>query len=151
MGPLVRTLGAPAIALATPVSPTGRGAAAAAPSTEAKMELLTPEQREKMIANGLANEGRAESEDFSPVVRLYCPWNEAIWLLTELNPRDPDLAFGLCDLGMGFPELGTVRLSELEGIEGPQGLRIQRDDSFRPTRTLSTYAYFARRQPRSQE
>ena len=115
------------------------------------MELLTPQQREQMLANGRANAGREETEDFAPVVRLLCPWTDAVWLLTELDPEDPDLAFGLCDLGMGFPELGRVRLSELESIEGPLGLRIQRDESFTPTRKLSTYAYFARRQPRSHE
>src|ERR1051326_6763444 len=114
------------------------------------MELLTPQQREQMLTNGRANEGREESEDFAPVVRLLCPWNEAVWLLTELDPNDPDIAFGLCDLGMGFPELGTVRISELEAIEGPHGLRIQRDEGFVPTRKLSTYAYFARH-PRSSE
>jgi hypothetical protein len=32
-------------------------------------------------------------------------------LLTELDPEDPDLALGLCDLGMGFPEIRRVRLS----------------------------------------
>jgi hypothetical protein len=121
------------------------------PSKEAKVELLTQQQREQMLANGRANAGRAESEDFAPVVRLYCPWNDAIWLLTELDPEDPDIAFGLCDLGTGFPELGTVRLSELASLEGPFGLRIQRDDSFTPTRRLSTYAYFARIRPRSKE
>jgi hypothetical protein len=80
------------------------------------MELLTPQQREQMLANGRANAGREETEDFAPVVRLLCPWNDAVWLLTELDPEDPDIAFGLCDLGMGFPELGTVRLSELASI-----------------------------------
>jgi hypothetical protein len=120
-------------------------------STEAKVELLTHQQREQMIANGRAKAGREQTEDFAPVVRLLCPWNDAVWLLTELDPDDPDIAFGLCDLGMGFPELGTVRLSELAAMEGPQGLRIQRDESFTPTRKLSTYAYFARRQPRSKE
>lgn len=115
------------------------------------MELLTQEQREQMLANGRANVNREETEDFAPVVRLYCPWSEAIWLLTELDPDDPDLAFGLCDLGMGFPELGRVRLSELAAIEGPQSLRIRRDESFTPSRRLSTYAYFARRRPRAKE
>ena len=115
------------------------------------MELLTQQQREQMIANGRVNAGREETEDFAPVVRLLCPWSDAVWLLTELNPQDPDIAFGLCDLGHGFPELGTVRLSELESIEGPLGLRIQRDDSFTPTRKLSTYAYFSRRSPRPKE
>lgn len=115
------------------------------------MELLTPEQREQMLANGRANAGRAETTDFMPVVRLFCPWNDAIWLLTELDPENPDIAFGLCDLGMGFPELGTVSLAELASIEGPLGLRIQRDESFTPTRRLSTYSYFARSTPRDRK
>jgi hypothetical protein len=115
------------------------------------MELLTPQQREQMLANGRANKGREEGIDFLPVVRLFCPWNDAIWLLAELDPEDSDTAFGLCDLGMGLPELGSVRLSELESLEGPQGLRIQRDDSFTPTRKLSTYARLARIAPRRTE
>jgi hypothetical protein len=95
-----------------------------------------------------ANAGREETTDFMPVVRLICPWNDAIWLLTELDPEDPDIAFGLCDLGMGFPELGTARLSELAALEGPNGLRIARDQGFVPTRRLSTYPQFARVRPR---
>jgi hypothetical protein len=108
------------------------------------MGLLTQEQREQMIANGRANAGREESIDFMPVVRLLCPWSNAVWLLTELDPDDPDIGFGLCDPGLGFPELGSVRLSEMEAIEGPCGLRIVRDASYVPTRPLSTYARFAR-------
>ena len=92
------------------------------------MELLTNEQREQMLANGRVNAGREESKDFAPVVRLYCPWTDAIWLLTELDPEDPDIAFGLCDLGMGFPELGNVSLAEMAAVSGPGGLRIQRDE-----------------------
>jgi hypothetical protein len=33
-------------------------------------------------------------------------------LLTEIDPDDEDLAFGLCDLGLGSPELGWVRLDD---------------------------------------
>jgi hypothetical protein len=58
----------------------------------------------------------------------------------ELNPADPDIAFGLCDLGMGFPEMGSVRLSELAAAIGPGGLRIERDLHFKPTKTLRGYA-----------
>jgi len=109
--------------LAIPVSPTGRGAAAAAPCTEANMELLTQDQRERMRANGVANAHHiardGNTEDFLPVVKLFCPWGEPIWLLTELDPEDPDMAFGLCDLGMGFPELGTVRVSENAAVRVP--------------------------------
>ncbi len=104
------------------------------------MELLTKEQRERMLANGRANAGREHTTDFEPVVKLFCPWNLAIWLLTELDPENPDIAFGLCGLGMGFPELGNVSLSEMESVSGPGGLRIERDLHFTASKTLSAYA-----------
>jgi len=104
------------------------------------MKLLTKEQEERLLANGRANAGREHTEDFKPVVKLFCPWNLAIWLLTELDPDNPDSAFGLCDLGQSFPELGRVSLKELASIEGPGGLRIERDLHFKPTKTLSAYA-----------
>ena len=30
------------------------------------------------------------------------PWRAATWLLSGLDPEDPEIAFSLCDLGMGF-------------------------------------------------
>jgi hypothetical protein len=61
-------------------------------------------------------------------------------ILTEIDPEDPDIAFGLCDLGFGYPELGSVSLSELESVRGQLGLPIERDLYFTPTKTLSAYA-----------
>jgi len=104
------------------------------------MKLLTKEQRRRLIANGRWNSSRGKPEDFEPVVKLFCPWSGATWLLTELDPADPDLAFGLCDLSLGFPELGRVRLSEITAVRGPGGLRIERDRYFRATKTLQAYA-----------
>jgi hypothetical protein len=102
------------------------------------MKLLTKEQRERLLKNGAANAARLtepdneeETHDFHPVVKLFCPWGGGTWLLTELDPEEPDIALGLCDLGVGCPELGTVRLSELEAIRGPAGLRIERDRFFK--------------------
>jgi hypothetical protein len=113
-----------------------------APSTTAK--LLTDEQREQMLANGRANAARITKDghtiDFQPVVKLFCPWGGATWLLTELDPEEPDIAFGLCDLGMGFPEIGSVRLSEIASVTGPGGLRIERDLYFQAEKTLTQYA-----------
>ncbi len=37
----------------------------------------------------------------------------ATYLLSEIYPADPTIAFGLCDLHIGFPELGDVDLMEL--------------------------------------
>jgi hypothetical protein len=51
---------------------------------------------------------------------------------------------GLCDLGMGFPELGYVSLQELKSLDLPFGLTIERDKYFEPDKTLAEYAEIAR-------
>lgn len=111
--------------------------------------LLTDEQRARMLKNGRANAERIEDDGdthaFWPVVKLFCPWGAATWLLSELDPDAPEeIAFGLCDLGMGCPELGSVRLSEIAAIRGPGGLTIERDQHFKPTKSLTVYAEEAR-------
>jgi len=108
------------------------------------MKLLTPTIRHQLLRNGritaaLAEEGRAEA-DFLPVVKLFTPDAACTWLLSELDPDDPDIAFGLCDLGMGCPELGSVGISELEAVRGRLGLPVERDIHFSPVHTLMTYA-----------
>ncbi len=40
---------------------------------------------------------------------------------------------------MGFPEFGTVRISELEGFVGRAGLRIERDKFFKAKAPISRY------------
>ncbi|PPC99399.1 MAG: transposase [Hyphomicrobium sp.] len=107
------------------------------------MKLLTKEIRERLLANGHARlqaqaDGRDEP-DFIPVVKLFTPDAGCTWLLTELDPDDPDIAFGLCDLGMGFPELGNVSISELESIRGKLGLPVERDLHFATAATLSAF------------
>jgi Protein of unknown function (DUF2958) len=111
----------------------------------ARQKMLLDAQRRAMLNNGQWNRRAAGAADFRPVVKLFCPWGGATWLLTELDPDDPDSAFGLCDLGQGFPELGRVSLAELAAIRGPGGLYIERDIGFRPTCGLSAYVTAARR------
>jgi hypothetical protein len=115
-------------------------------SKEAKMQFhfLTREQTQQLIENGRANAGREHRKDFKPAVKLYCPWNLAVWYLTEIDPDDYGTAYGLFDLGEGFAEIGSVNLIELANREGPEGLRIERDVDFRPDKTLSAYAREAR-------
>jgi hypothetical protein len=112
---------------------------------EAKsMSLIPDDLRKLMLANGKRS-ARSERFDPFPAVKLFTPWGGATWLLSELDPSDPDIAFGLCDLGMGFPELGSVRLSELESVKGPFGLSVERDVAFLADKTLAGYAEEARR------
>lgn len=80
-----------------------------------------------------------------PVVRLFTPDAHAIWLLAALDPTDGDTAWGLIDLGIGMPEFGTVRLSDLVGIVGPHQRSILRDVYFHAARPLSQYLKIAQR------
>jgi len=106
--------------------------------------LITDEQRAQLLANGRAH-AAGQPLDPLPVVRLFTPDAHATWLLTEIDPEDGDTAFGLCDLGLGMPELGTVRLSELASIRGPRNFPIERDLYFTARRPLSEYARLAQR------
>lgn len=112
------------------------------------MKLFTEDQRRKLLANGHANAGREQTQDFPPVVKLFAPWGGATWLLSELDPDNEDIAFGLCDLGMGCPELGSVSLSEIGAVRGPMGLRVERDLYFKAEKPLSAYAEAAHREGR---
>lgn len=85
-----------------------------------------------------------QSIDPYPVVKLYTLDAGAVWLLTELD-ADGDKAYGLCDAGTGSPELGHVSLSALEGVRGPQGMRIVADPHFKPRQPLSGYLADAQR------
>lgn len=79
-----------------------------------------------------------------PVVKLFTPDAGATWLLIDIDPDDPDIAFGLCDLGLGCPELGNVSLTELASVGGRLGLPVERDLHFTPAKTISAYAEEAR-------
>ena len=105
--------------------------------------LITDEQRAQLLANGRQS---IENPDFDPppVVKLFTPDAGATWLMTEIDPHDEDRGFGLCDLGLGCPELGYVSLEELQGVRGPLGLPVERDLYFRADKRLSTYAREAR-------
>jgi hypothetical protein len=105
-----------------------------------KGPLLSGQLRARLLANGAAD----EETDHVPVVKFFDPSGAATWLITELMP-DGDTLFGLCDLGMDSPELGTVSLADLRSARGRFGLGIERDVWFRPRFSLSVYAEASRR------
>ena len=113
---------------------------------DSAMKLLTQALEKKLIANYQITQAAApEAEpDHWPVVKLFTPWAGATWLLTEFNPVD-EVFFGLCDLGLGTPELGWVALADLKSIRGPGGLRIERDIYFKATAPISVYGQAAHR------
>ena len=102
------------------------------------MQLLTKELKKKLIRNGETR------NDHFPVVKFFDPCGTATWLISEMNPTDFDTLFGLCDLGMGFPELGYVSLSELAMVRNALGLHMERDLHFKADKSLSQYAEEAR-------
>lgn len=126
-----------------------RGTCSAFQEKKGNLMLLTAEIRAKLLENGKANAERigvdGHTADFWPVVKLFTPDAGCTWLLSELDPEEPDLAFGLCDLGMGSPEMGNVLISELESVRGKLGLPIERDLHFKADKSLTAYADEARR------
>ncbi|UZF13484.1 DUF2958 domain-containing protein [Ralstonia pseudosolanacearum] len=106
--------------------------------------LTTADERAQLLANGTAR-AAGQSIDPLPVVRLFTPDAHATWLLAALDPADGDTAYGLIDLGIRMPALGTVKLSDLAAIVGPQQRPVLRDLYFRASRPLSEYVRLAQR------
>jgi hypothetical protein len=102
-------------------------------------DLLSVEVRVKLLINALADD-----RDAPPVVKLFTPDANATWLIVESDIDDPDRLFGLCDLGLGHPELGYVSLAEIKQVKGRLGLPVERDISFVADKPISAYAEEAR-------
>ena len=94
------------------------------------MKLLTKEIKAKLAKN--VGDGNVDK----PYLKLFNPTGVGTWLITEYN-EETGLMFGLCDLG--YPELGYVSLEEIESVELPFGLKIERDMYFEPDMTLMEY------------
>jgi hypothetical protein len=73
-----------------------------------------------------------EVDDPLVVAKLFDPTGSATWFLTEYNSNDK-IAFGYV-VGLIEDEWGYVSLTELESIERPFGLTIERDLYFRQKR-----------------
>lgn len=116
------------------INPTGK---------EYKMNnLFTQEQYNRLIDNGSpAN----RDKDHAPVALLTMPFTNCVWLLSEIEPDNPDIAFGLCDLGMGFPELGYVSISEIQSVRDPVfKMTVYNDPLFKTEYPMSAYSAAAR-------
>ncbi len=112
------------------------------------MKLLTTDILARLLENGRKQapvRGTKDEIDFQPVVKLFTPGGGCTWLLTEINPEDTDVVFGLHYLGRGYPKLGAVRLSEIAAVRGRLGLPAERDLWFEADKPLSAYAKEAAR------
>ncbi len=100
------------------------------------MILLTDDLREHLLANG-----RQRVAGGVPVVKLFNPLGEGVWLASKLD-ADGDTLFGLADLG--YPELRTLSLEEMTSIHLPFGMGIERDILFTGGFPISVWAETAR-------
>lgn len=111
--------------------------------THTTASMLAEADRAELLTNGHKSQHEPDF-DPPPVTKLFMPDGPGTWLLSELDPNEPNRAFGLCDTGHGYPELGYVLISELHAIRGRLRLPIERDAHFTPDRPLSQYAQAAR-------
>ena len=88
------------------------------------MQLLTQE-----IKNRLPKLGETDNvEDPVIQVKFFCPWSHWTWFAYEFDGEDIFFGYVKGD----FDEYGTFSLSELDSINGPMGLKIERDIHFSP-------------------
>lgn len=106
------------------------------------MQLITDEQFDILLENARKS-ATDPAFDPQPVVKLFTPDGSATWLISAVDPDDPDILEGLCDLGLGCVEFGTVRLSEIRDVRGALGLPVERDVYFVADRPISAYASLA--------
>ena len=104
-----------------------------------RQKCLTAPQYRQLVANHHARL-RADTTADTPVVKFFAS-GSATWLLSELDPETGE-AFGVCDMGMGSPELGNVSLDKMCALGGtvrnPRRW-VERDLWFRPSKTLTEY------------
>ena len=107
------------------------------------MQLITKEIQKKLTKNSKKSKlmagliSKYSPESVKPVLKLFL--NNATWLISEID-EDEDTMFGLCDLGLGYVELGYVSLKEIKETKGFMGLGVERDMYFSTDETLEQWA-----------
>lgn len=96
---------------------------------------LLPDEIKKTIPRLYQTETLSPDQVTIPL-KLFNPVGSSTWYITEID-EDCELAFGFCNLGDDeMAELGYVSISELESIQLPFGLSIERDLYWDTTTTL---------------
>jgi hypothetical protein len=90
------------------------------------MKLITSQIQKKLEKN---HAKVCETGESVPVV-LKLFGGQCTWLISEIEP-DGDTMWGLCDIGHGCCEFGSVSLSEIKSVRfKPFGLGVERDMYF---------------------
>ena len=107
------------------------------------MKLITAAIQAKLEKNYQRTRETGESNDV--VLKLF-GGSSCTWLITEIEP-DNDTLWGLCDIGMGCCEFGTVSLRELQATKFPPfGSRVDRDMYFTEGSVKSFRDYYEEHQ-----
>lgn len=122
---LAREGGGARPAAVDPEAPNGSGGRPVLTGSAGRLGL-TREQLERLDSNGRAMDATLEAgepePDLWPVVRIEA--GRAAWLLVAIPDDEPGeypggvRGYGLCDLAMGFPEVGAVHLGEIADAGG---------------------------------
>lgn len=92
------------------------------------MKLIAKEIEALLLAAPLYSQEQAENPPI--LVKFFTPWTNWTWFVVEGEKR-PDGDWEFFGMVHGFEkELGYFKLSELESLEGPGGLRVERDRYF---------------------
>ncbi len=104
------------------------------------MILIPDELRPRLLANG-----SDPGHDHVPLIKLFDPTGPDAWLISEIQPYDPDVVFGLSCCG-GAVSVGPFNLAELHDLIRSYGFELRRDAQFAGRHPLSVYAEAARAQ-----
>ena len=107
------------------------------------MQIITKPIAKALESNFKRSETSGDGGERIPAMKLFFAAGAMTWLITERDPKDPTMLYGLCDLGFGCPEIGWVSLDELQSIR-KMGLGVERDRYWIADKTLSEYADEAR-------
>jgi len=89
------------------------------------MKLFT-KAIEKKFKNYPLYSQDGKGDESKVVVKFFNPVGAGTWLITEGQPEGPDfMMYGRCFIHEW--EWGYVSLEELEGVELPLGMKIERD------------------------
>lgn len=107
------------------------------------MKLITDEIRKALPT--LYKTENSDPRKIKVILKLLNPTGSQTWYITELS-EDGDTAFGFANLGDDeMAELGYVSIKELESIELPFGLKIERDLYWDKETKLSEVMSFKKR------
>jgi|WetSurMetagenome_2_1015567.scaffolds.fasta_scaffold48608_6 hypothetical protein len=89
------------------------------------MKLITSDLKKQFAKQG--DTSTKDPSDVMVLAKFFCPWNAHVWFATDYY-EDTKSCFGYVNLSDDQnAELGYFDIEEMEAIDGPFGLKIERD------------------------